>query len=89
MPTTCGPTGIRGIKRSRLYTIREGFFDIWLAMNLSRGARRRLPFLLDFFSLLYPSIAAREEKRRQLRAKLLEEGSADAGKGPRLPERGR
>ena len=67
-------------RRSRLYTIREGFFDIWLAMNLSRGARRRVPFLLDFFSLFYPSIAAREEKRNQLREKLLEEGSADAGK---------
>ena len=67
-------------RRSRLYTIREGFFDIWLAMNLSRGARKRMPFLLDFFSLFYPSIAAREEKRRQLRAKLLEEGSVDAGK---------
>ena len=67
-------------RRSRLYTIREGFFDIWLAMNLSRGARKRMPFLLDFFSVFYPSIAAREEKRRQLRAKLLEEGSADAGK---------
>ena len=67
-------------KRSRLYTIREGFFDIWLSMNLSRSARRRMPFLLEFFSLFYPSIAAREEKRRQLRAKLLEEGSVDAGK---------
>ena len=67
-------------RRSRLYTIREGFFDIWLAMNLSRGARRRLPFLLDFFSLFYPSIEARDEKRRELRAKLLEEGGADAEK---------
>ena len=65
-------------RRSRLYTIREGFFDIWLAMNRSRGARHRMPFLLDFFSHFYPSIAAREEKRRQLRAKLLEEGSVDA-----------
>ena len=65
-------------RRSRLYTIREGFFDIWLAMNLSRGARRRLPFLVEFFSLFYPSIAAREGKRRELREKLLEEGSADA-----------
>ena len=65
-------------KRSRLYTIREGFFDIWLAMNLSRGARKRMPFLLDFFSLFYPSIAARDEKRRQLRRKLLEAGSVDA-----------
>ena len=67
-------------KRSRLYTIREGFFDIWLAMNLSRGARKRVPFLLDFFSLFYPSIEAREEKRRQLRERLLDEGSVDAGK---------
>ena len=67
-------------KRSRLYTIREGFFDIWLAMNLSRGARKRMPFLLEFFSLFYPSIAARDEKRRQLRARLLKEGSADAEK---------
>jgi DNA-binding MarR family transcriptional regulator len=50
-------------KRSRLYTIREGFFDIWLAMNLSRGARERLPFLLDFFTLYYPSIEEREKKR--------------------------
>ena len=65
-------------KRSRLYTIREGFFDIWLAMNLSRGARRRMPFLLDFFSLFYPSYEAREEKRRQLRAKLRDGGSVDA-----------
>ena len=64
--------------RSRLYVIREGFFDIWLAMTLSRGARRRMPFLLEFFSLFYPSIEAREEKRRELRAKLLEEGNVDA-----------
>ena len=67
-------------RRSRLYTIREGFFDIWLAMNLSRGARKRMPFLLDFFSLFYPSIEARAEKRRQLREKLLEESSGDAEK---------
>ena len=67
-------------RRSRLYTIREGFFDIWLAMNISRGARKRMPFLLDFFSLFYPSIEAREEKRSQLRGRLLEEGSVDAGK---------
>ena len=67
-------------KRSRLYTIREGFFDIWLAMNLSRGARKRLPFLLEFFNLFYPNIDARNEKRHLLRAKLIEEGSVDAEK---------
>ena len=64
--------------RSRLYVIREGFFDIWLAMNLSRSTRRRMPFLLDFFSLFYPSIEVREEKRRELRQKLLDEGNMDA-----------
>ena len=64
-------------KRSRLYTIREGFFDIWLAMSLSRGTRRRMPFLLEFFGLFYPSYEAREEKRRQLRAKLQEGGNVD------------
>ena len=64
-------------KRSRLYTIREGFFDIWLAMSLSRGTRRRMPFLLEFFGLFYPSYEAREEKRRQLRAKLRDGGSVD------------
>lgn len=57
-------------KRSRLYTIREGFFDIWLAMNLSRVARHRLPFLLDFFSIFYPSIETRELKRAELRRRL-------------------
>ena len=67
-------------KRSRLYRIREGFFDIWLAMNLSRTSRKRLPFLLEFFSLFYPSLDAREEKRKQLRAKLAEEGNADVEK---------
>ena len=65
-------------KRSRLYAIREGFFDIWLAMNLSRGARKRLPFLLEFFALFYPSVEDREEKRLQLREKLIEDGSIDA-----------
>jgi len=57
-------------KRSRLYTIREGFFDIWLAMNVSRGARERLPFLVDFFSQFYPSIEERNRKREEYRQRL-------------------
>ena len=61
-------------KRSRLYTIREGFFDIWLAMNVSRSARKRLPFLLDFFASFYPSI----EERNRKRAELAERSEADA-----------
>ena len=36
-------------KRSRLYRIKEGFFDIWLAMNESRTQRKYLPYLVDFF----------------------------------------
>ncbi len=75
---------IRAVKhprdgRSRLYTIREGFFDIWLAMNLSGSARRRISSLLEFFSFFYPDIETREEKRRQLRAK---PGDANAQEAP-------
>ena len=69
-------------KRSRLYTIREGFFDIWLAMNISRSARKRLPFLLEFFSLFYSNIDAREEKRRVSRENRIAESSAYARKTP-------
>ena len=56
--------------RSRLYTIREGFFDIWLAMNVSRGARQRLPFLVDFFEEFYPTVEARNRKRAEYRRRL-------------------
>jgi tetratricopeptide (TPR) repeat protein/DNA-binding MarR family transcriptional regulator len=57
-------------KRSRFYTIREGFFDIWLAMNVSRGARQRLPFLVEFFAQFYPSIEERNRKREEYRQRL-------------------
>ena len=56
-------------KRVRLYTISEGFFDLWLYMNNSRGARERLPFLLDFFASFYPSYLERERKRAELMEK--------------------
>ena len=65
-------------KRSRLYTIREGFFDIWLAMNLSRGARKRLPFLLEFFTLFYPSYEAREKKRAELSERVMNDDDPNA-----------
>jgi len=67
-----------GDKRSRLYTIREGFFDLWLAMNLSRGERKRLPFILDFFTSFYPQIEERQRKRDLLKAKLQETPDSDA-----------
>ncbi|MEE9355744.1 MAG: helix-turn-helix domain-containing protein [Methylococcaceae bacterium] len=57
-------------KRSRLYRIKEGFFDIWLAMNESRAQRKYLPYLVDFFILWYASVEDRENKRRQLTKKL-------------------
>ena len=53
-------------KRTNRYVISEGFFDLWLYMNLSRGARTRLPFLFDFFALFYPSLLEREKKRGEL-----------------------
>ncbi len=59
-------------KRSRLYRIKEGFFDIWLAMNESRTQRKYLPYLVDFFTLWYASVEERELKRRHLAARLTE-----------------
>jgi tetratricopeptide (TPR) repeat protein/MoxR-like ATPase len=65
-------------KRTNRYVISEGFFDLWLYMNLSRGARTRLPFLLDFFALFYPSLLEREKKRGELLGCLGTEKQADA-----------
>lgn len=64
-------------KRSRLYSIREGFFDIWLAMNVSRGERVRLPFLLDFFAEFYPTLEAHNRNRAALR-EYLNKGKPDS-----------
>ena len=57
-------------KRSRLYAIREGFFDIWLTMNISRVAQQRMPFLLQFFEQFYPSLEDRNRKREEYRKRL-------------------
>lgn len=40
-------------KRSRLYTINEGFFDLWLATSLSDKIRKRLPILIEFLTMFY------------------------------------
>jgi tetratricopeptide (TPR) repeat protein len=53
-------------KRSRIYRIKEGFFDLWLAMSESRLHKQRIPYLVDFFSYYYKDQADREEKRQQL-----------------------
>jgi DNA-binding MarR family transcriptional regulator len=52
-------------KRSTRYTIREGFFDLWLAMNLSRASARRIPFLSDFFASYYQLEEERRRKREE------------------------
>lgn len=52
-------------KRSTVYTIREGFFDLWLAMNLSRASARRIPFLSDFFAAYYQLEEERRRKREE------------------------
>ena len=69
-------------KRSRLYSISEGFFDIWLAMNNSRGARIRLPFLVDFFTNFYPTIEQRNRKREELKQKIAK--NADPTNAPEI-----
>ncbi len=59
-----------GDKRSRIYVIREGFFDLWLAMNVSRAEYVRLPFLVEFFEKWYRSLDEREQRRQSLYALL-------------------
>jgi tetratricopeptide (TPR) repeat protein len=61
-------------KRSRLYVIREGFFDIWLAMNISRVERQRLPFLVSFFDQFYASVEERREIRKKFHQGLKQGG---------------
>jgi DNA-binding MarR family transcriptional regulator len=60
--------------RSSLYHIREGFFDLWLAMNVSRAARQRIPLLTDFFAAVYE----KDEERRQKREECAPEKRGDA-----------
>lgn len=69
-------------KRSTLFTIREGFFDLWLVMNLSRAARQRIPLLADFFASFYEQDAQRRLKREEywqrLRAGEFNEDAAES-----------
>jgi tetratricopeptide (TPR) repeat protein len=68
-------------KRSKLYKIKEGFFDLWLAMSESRQQRKRLSFLVEFFEMYYKDKKEREEKRKELWRKIdTEEKLPDASK---------
>ncbi len=53
-------------KRSRIYRIKEGFFDLWLVMSESRAYRKRLGFLIEFFEVYYRDAQERERKRTEL-----------------------
>jgi tetratricopeptide (TPR) repeat protein len=60
-------------KRSRVYRIKEGFFDLWLAMSESRMGRKRLGYLVKFFELYYLNRVEREKKRSELWQKIEED----------------
>ena len=57
-------------KRSRLYRIKEGFFDLWLAMSESRLQHKKLPYLVNFFEVYYSDKRDREAKRLALWEKI-------------------
>ena len=71
-------------KRSKLYRIKEGFFDIWLAMSESRAQRKYLAYLVDFFENWYRSLEEREEKRQELWRKIDDEAARDDHAGNNL-----
>ncbi|MEW6669962.1 MAG: tetratricopeptide repeat protein, partial [Thermodesulfobacteriota bacterium] len=53
-------------RRSRIYRIKEGFFDLWLAMSESRIERKRLGYLVNVFEIYYRDQQERDKKRREL-----------------------
>ena len=60
-------------KRSRVYKIKEGFFDLWLAMSESRVQGKKLSYLVDFFEAYYKDKLEREKKRINIWQQLEEE----------------
>ena len=57
-------------KRSKVYRIKEGFFDLWIAMSQSRVQRKYLPHLVEFFEKWYKEENERNKKRKELWEKL-------------------
>lgn len=68
-------------RRSRLYRIKEGFFDLWLAMSGSRAARTRLGYLVRLFEIWYQDPHQRDQKRIELR-----EAAASCASNDRVAE---
>ncbi len=71
-------------KRSRIYRIKEGFFDLWLAMSESRSQRKRLGYLVKLFEVWYQDRMERETKRLELRQALQKDQSATGVRENRL-----
>jgi tetratricopeptide (TPR) repeat protein len=72
-------------KRSRIYhRIKDGFFDLWLAMNESHSQRKRLGYLVKILEVWYQNRMERESKRSELRRGLHENSSATAVKENQL-----
>jgi tetratricopeptide (TPR) repeat protein len=66
-------------KRSKIYRIKEGFFDLWLAMSESRLQKKRLPYLVECLSLFFQDQTEREKKRAELN-KICESPECDENK---------
>jgi len=62
-------------KRSKIYRIKEGFFDLWLAMSQSRRQRHYLPYVVEFLAAWYADETEREHKREVLRQQLQQAGT--------------
>ena len=67
--------------RNSFYTVPERFFRIWLQMSYSRQDRRRIQYLLDFFSTWYATPQERDEVWNRLVAEFEDEtASRDTGR---------
>jgi len=61
--------------RKSFYTVPERFFRIWLQMSYSRQDRRRIQYLLDFFSTWYATPQERDEVWDRLVAEFEDEAA--------------
>jgi len=57
-------------RRSNIYVIKEGLFDLWLSMSQLRRQRKYLPYLVEFFEKWYRQKREREQKRQELNHQL-------------------
>ena len=53
-------------KRSKIFNIKEGFFELWLSIGQLKDPKQFLPFLGEFLKKWYANKTSREKKRQQL-----------------------